>query len=414
MTTRLPMRGLLLADAISTTGTRISMLAIPWFVLTTTGSAGQTGLVAAVELTPLVLFKVLGGPFTDRYGARRVAVLCDLLSAFTVALIPLLHGLGALGFPTLLVLVGIIGALRGPAEGAKNAMVPAVTAAADVSLERVTGYCGAIERGASMVGSAAAGALIGWLGATAALYVDAASFVLCAVVLLATTGTLPRVEEGDRDPAPYVQQLSSGWRFLRGDAVLLGLALMVAATNLLDLAWSAVLMPVWGKQSGHGPEAVGLLFALWAAAATASALTAARWGEQLPRFHTYVLGFALTVPRFAALALGAPLWVCVALFALGGFSSGFLNPILGAVIFERIPDALVGRVSSMNTAICWSLMPLGGLVGGLLVQHLGLASALWGVGAAYLLVTMTPLLVPSFREFDTRPDRQPAPAATPG
>ena len=58
--------------------------------------------------------------------------------------------------------------------------------------------------------------------------------------------------------------------------------------------------------------------------------------------------------------------------ASAGFASGFLNPILGAVIFERIPSAPVGRVSSLNHAMCWALMPLGGLVGGLLVDCVGL------------------------------------------
>ena len=57
----------------------------------------------------------------------------------------------------------------------------------------------------------------------------------------------------------------------------------------------------------------------------------------------------------------------------GGFASGFLNPILGAVIYERIPTPLMGRVTSLNTALCWSLMPFGGLLGGVLVQAIGLS-----------------------------------------
>ena len=55
MSRRTPLFGLLLADAISLCGTRVSMIAIPWLVLTTTGSAAQTGLVAFAELLPLVV-----------------------------------------------------------------------------------------------------------------------------------------------------------------------------------------------------------------------------------------------------------------------------------------------------------------------------------------------------------------------
>ncbi|WP_201329276.1 MFS transporter [Nostocoides australiense] len=113
-----------MANATSLTGTRIPMIALPWFVLTTTGSAAQTGLVAAVEMTPLVLFEVLGGPFADRYGGRAVAVSCDPASAVVVTAIPLLHRIGGLSFPVLLVLVGVAGALRGPGDGAKAALIP--------------------------------------------------------------------------------------------------------------------------------------------------------------------------------------------------------------------------------------------------------------------------------------------------
>ncbi len=412
---RRPLHGWLLADAISLTGTRISMIAIPWFVLTTTGSAAQTGLVAAVEVAPLVLFKALGGPVVDRLGARRVAVGCDALSFPVVAAIPLLHHLGMLTFPLLLALVAVAGGLRGPGDGAKGALVPAIVAEAHVPLERATGLHGAVERAASMLGVAAAGGLVAWVSAANALYVDAASFAVSALVLLVSTASLPRVTPEARDPAPYLVQLRAGWDYLRHDAVLLGMALMVATTNLLDLAWSAVLMPVWARETGAGVAAIGLLFAVWSGASALSALAAAKWGHRIPRFATYVVAFLVTgLPRFVALALGAPLWLLVGIFAVGGFASGFLNPILGAVNYERIPPHLVGRVTSLGIALCWSLMPFGGLLGGLLVTGVGLNAALLVVGVAYLLATLTPLVVPSFREFDRRPepvnDRSASPA----
>lgn len=402
---RLPAVGLLAADAISLTGTRLSLIAVPWFVLETTGSAVQTGVVAAVEMAPLVVFKVLGGPLVDRWGGRRVAAGCDFASAAVMAAIPLLHGLGWLDFGVLLVLVGLAGALRGPSDGAKQAMIPVVAGHAGVPLERVTGLYGAIERTAGMVGAALAGLLITVWGASGTLYVDAASFLVCGVVLLATTTALPKVETADRDPAPYLVQLRSGWDFLRRDAVLVGLCVMVASTNLLDLAWTAVLLPVWAQQSGAGAAGIGVLLTVFSGASILSSLGAARWGARLPRFWTYLLAFLVAgLPRFAVLAVGAPMWLSLVVFAVSGFASGFLNPILGAVVFERIPARLTGRVSALNTALCFSLMPLGGLVGGVLVSRLGPSWALWAAGVAYLLVTLAPLLVPSFREFDRRPE----------
>ena len=132
-------------------------------------------------------------------------------------------------------------------------------------------------------------------------------------------------------------------------------------------------------------------------------------GDDLGLFQKPVAFLLTGLPRFVLFALGVPLWVIVAFSLVGGFASGFLNPVLGAVIFERIPEPLVGRVSSLTTAMCFALMPLGGLLGGVLVTGLGLSWAMLAVGVAYFLVTMLPAVDPRWREMD----RRPAPAQEP-
>jgi MFS family permease len=408
-TRRAPLVGGLTAEGISFVGTRVSMIAIPWFVLSTTGSATQTGLVAAAEIAPLVVFKALGGPLLDRVGPRRVTLVCDLGSALVVGAIPLLHQLGALSFPLLLVLVAVAGALRGPGDAGKAAMTPEIARVAGVSLERVTGLASAIERTSSMAGAALAGLLVAGVGAANALYLDAASFLLSfAVFALATTGMgrpVPRpAADPGAAPSTYLHELRQGWDFLRTDPVLVAVCLMVAVTNLVDQAYAAVLAPVWAQESGAGVEALGALFAVFSGASVLGALAAARWGETLPRFRTYVVAFLVAgAPRFVVMALESPLWAVFAVTVVAGAASGFLNPILGAVILERIPAPLMGRVSSLNTAICWSLMPIGGVLGGLAVAGLGLSPALLIAGAAYFVTTMAPTRVPSFRRMDRAP-----------
>ena len=424
---RRPLYGWLTADAVSLTGTRISMVAIPWFVLTTTGSPTQTGLVAFAEMFPLVMCKVLGGPLIDRLGARRVAITCDLGSFVVVGLVPILHAIGVLTFPVLLALVAMAGALRGPGDAAKDSLTPAIVAAADVPMERATGLASAVERGAGMVGFALAGALVVAVGPATALAVDAVSFLLGAAVLgWATVGLGRRDEitvevtqtpETPATPEGFWRELREGWTFLRRDPVLIGLTLMIAVTNLLDLAWASVMMPVWVHDSGLGAGLLGTLFAVFAASSMVGALVAAAWGERIPRFRTYLLAFLVTgIPRFVVMAIDVPLWVVVAVLVLAGVASGFLNPILGAVFFERIPEPLVGRVSSLSTSVCYALMPLGGLLGGVLIAGIGLSPAFVLVGVAYFAATMAPAVVPSFREMDRRPaaldrSRVPEPAA---
>jgi MFS family permease len=187
---------------------------------------------------------------------------------------------------------------------------------------------------------------------------------------------------------------------------------MVALTNLLDLAWASVLMPVWGRETGGGAAAIGAVFATFAGASAVGAVCAAAWGDRLPRYKVYLFAFLITgLPRFVVLALDVPLFVVLGFCVVGGFASGFLNPVLGAVILERIPEPLVGRVTSLSTAACFALMPFGGVLGGALVSGFGLSSALLLVGVAYFAVTMLPAVDPHWREIDRRRDREPVPVS---
>ena len=398
--------GYLASEAVSLTGTRVSMIAIPWLVLTTTGSAVQTGLVAFAEMAPYVVLKALAGPWTDRLGARRICITADLVSVLLVGAVPLLHLLDVLTLPTLLVLVAAAGAVRGPGDGARQALVPAVVDRAGVTLERATGLSGAVERLASTLGAAFAGLLVAAVGPAPALVVDAASFAVSAVLLALTApaSRSRRPEPEQAAPPTYRRELREGWDFLRRDPVLVAMTAMVSVTNLLDAAFVAVLLPVWARETGGGAGAVGLFLGTFSAAAVLGSVVASAAGDRIPRYLTYVVCFSLVgLPRFLVLGLEVPLgWVlpvCVGM----GFACGFINPILGAVIYERIPAYLVGRVTSLNSALCWSLFPLGGLLGGALVAAGGMQSAMLLAGVLYTVAALSPVLVPAWRTIDRRP-----------
>lgn len=397
---RRPFLGLVVAETCSITGSRLAQIAVPWLVLTLTGSATWTGAAGFAEMLPYVVMKALGGPVIDRVGAKRVAVWCDGASVPLIGAIPLLHATGHLNIAAILTVAVLVGTVRGPADGAKSSLVPAVARQGRLPLERVTGVLGTVERLGSSLGAAFAGALIAAIGPAPALAVDAVALGLSAL-LVGTT--VPAADPFTEAHEPYGKALREGWSFLRTDAVLVGISTMVALTNLLDQAYSAVLVPVWAKDTHHSIGTVGLLFAVWSAASVGGAIVAALTGERLPRLPVYLIAFLLGgLPRFAVLGSEAGVPLVLAVLVVGGFACGFVNPILSAVIFERIPERLVGRVSTLNTALCWSLIPFGGLLGGVLISTSGVRVALWAVGIAYFLVTLLPLVHHGFREFGVR------------
>lgn len=394
--------GVLAAQGLAWTGTRLSAIALPWFVLTSTGSATQTGIVVFVEMTPYVIVQLLSGPLIDHVGPRRISIAGDLVSTGAVAMIPLLYAIGALEMWSLLPLVAIVGASRGPSDAAKGVFIPAMTEAAGVPLERGTGLAGTIERLASTVGPGVAGVLVASMGGAYALTVTAIVFGLGAIVIAWATPRHDPSPEGD-SAAGYLARLRGGAEFVRGERLLRSIVAMVAITNLLDAAWISVLLPVWARETGHGPAVIGLVVAAMSAASIVSSVLAAAFAHRMPRRPTYLIGFLLGgAPRFVVLALGAPIWLVVAVYVVSGFSMGFINPIIGAIQFERAPREMYGRVRTLVVAMAWSGIPFGGLVGGGLVALLGLSPALLVAGGAYLITTTLPAFQKEWAEMDLR------------
>ncbi|WP_314244899.1 MFS transporter [Streptomyces kutzneri] len=402
-----PLAAVLAAMAVSLTGTRISVVALPWFVLVTTGSATQTGLVAFCEMTPYVVVKAFTGPLVDRIGPRAVSWTTDLASATVAAAVPVLHTLDRLSFPLLLVLVALIGAARGPGDLAKKVMVPEAAGRGRVPLERATGLSGVIDRLASTVGLAVGGSLVALLGPLTGLAVNAGCFALGSVII---TLALPRGMGTAADEAPspagetgpgYWRRFGEGFTFLRGEPLLLTVIVMVGVTNLLDAAFASVLAPVWAKESGNGPTAIGLMGSVMGAAAAGGSLIASVVAHRLRRRVVVLTGLLLAgAPRFLILAFDAPLGVVLAVFAVSGFGAGFVNPALGAVLVERVPRRMLGRVNALGDSLAWAGIPLGGLIAGAAVTAVGLVPVLLACGAAYFLTTNLAGLRPEWREMD--------------
>lgn len=396
----------LLAEVVSTTGTRMSMVAIPWFVLTTTGSAATTGLVAFAETLPYVVVLALGGPVVDRFGAWRVAVVAGCVASVFVGAIPVLYAQGSLHLAALVVLVASAGAVRG-LEMSTYVLLPGLADAAGMPLPRATGLHDGMNRAAGMLGVPLAGVLIAIWSAPAVVAIDAASF-LVAAVLLATlvppSSQPPRSQpqdDGRTGFAGYVAELRDGVGFLLGDRLLVAIGVMVFVTNLLDMAYSAVLVPVWVHEVLGSPVGLGLIGGVFGLGAVIGSSLFAWLGPRLPRRRSYAWGFLVGgAPRFFVLALVVVLPPVLATSFVCGVAVGAINPALASTEYERIPRHLQARVIGALGAVAMAGLPLGGLVGGFSVDALGLGVALTVLGVLYLLTTLAPFVFPVWRQMD--------------
>lgn len=421
------------AQVVGMAGTRLINVAVPWFVLVTTREPALAGVAALTQMGPMVLAKTLAGPFIDRVGAIRVAVSADLASCLAVAAVPLLHAIGLLSWPLLLVIAAIEGTLRGPGDSAKYALCPRLAEAVDRPLERVTGLANTVDRIGSAVGAAFGGLVIAAVGAPTALVLSCGTFFVAALLIgvgvgrrlaqldaarlvgEAASGSADSAEvsvgsvsetacaaapaPAEEDEGSYWRRLREGFAFWRHDAVLVSITVLVAFTNLLDQAYLAVLVPEWAVRGGNGAEVVGLVFGAYTASAVVGSAIATGVAERLPTLLTCVAALLLTgPPRFLGLAFELSRPELLTLVCVAGLASGFLNPVIGAVVFGRIPGPLVGRVSSLQTSLCWALIPFGGVFGGLLITDVGGARALMVCGLAYAALALVPLGVPGWRK----------------
>ena len=394
-----PIRVLFSANAISMIGNQLSNLAIPWFVLQTTGSAAQTGVTAFFSILPMVIAAFLGGGIVDRLGFRRTSVIADVASGSTVALIPLLHTVGLLDFWLLLVLVFLGAALDAPGATARQALLPDLATLAGMRLERANANIQVIERSALLIGSPLAGVLIAILGATNVLWLNAVSFAISAALISTRIPAFSRPQH-DGPARGYLPELMEGLGFIRRDRLLRALVLTLMVTNLLDAARTSVVFPVLADDVFESALALGLIFGVSGGGAVIGALIYGAIGHRLPRRAVFVFSFImLALPSLLLVAL-PPLWVVLLIQGIGGVASGPLNPIMATVRFERVPVLMRGRVFGMTTAGAFSAMPLGVLIAGFMVESLGLRSTLLAVGACYVLATATLIVNPAIREMD--------------
>ena len=408
-----PIVSLFTANAISLVGNMLSAIAIPWFVLQTTGSATQTGITGFFTVLPVVLAGLFGGTLVDRLGYKRTSIIADIASGVTTALIPLLYFTVGLEFWQLMVLVFLGALLDAPGSTARSALVPELAELAQMPIERATSLIHIIERGARLVGAPLGGLLIALMGTENVLWLDAASFFVSAGIIAVTIKVHQPVEHEQKQVGgKYFDELREGLRFIFNDKLMLAIVIMIMATNFLDAVFGGVVQPVFVKQVYGEALDLGLLIAANGGGAVIGALIFSAVGPRLPRHAVFVSGFVLTSLKFFLYAMYPPLWVALVFVVISSIGAGPLNPIIGAVEYERVPKNMRGRVGGAVSAGAWSAMPLGMLIGGVATEQFGVYPVLLGLGVIYLLTTVSMAFIPAMKEMNRREAIEQAQAET--
>lgn len=391
-----PLFALLGATAISLAGSMLSLVALPWFVLQSTGSPARAGLVGLATILPGFLAGVFGGALVDRLGFRRISVTADIVSGLAIGSIPLLSDTVGLAFWQLLALVFLGGLLNVPGLTARRSLLPELAASAGMRLERANAVFESISNLAMLIGPPIAGLLIGLLGARNVLGLDAASFAASAL-LIGVLVPRPPAPAGPAERSSYLSELMTGLRFIRRERLLFPMAIFLALSNGLMAGFFDVLLPVFARQAYGRATVLGVLVAAAGAGAFLGAIAFGAVGHRISRSVVWLGAFSLMSLEFWVLAAAPPLPVILAVLVVAGFASGPINPLMVTIRHERSPIHLRGRVFSTYSAIAMAVQPLGIVASGFLVEGIGLRMTVLLIAVLIQALGAVMLFIPAFR-----------------
>ena len=398
---RLPLIAMLTATAISGAGNAMTRLAIPWFVLETTGSASRTGIAGAAEAAPLVIAGLLGGTLVDRIGFRRMSIISDLASGITVAMIPLLHLTVGIEFWQLLALVFTGALLDAPGVTARRSFVPELADAAGMPLAAANGYFGAISRSTALVGPLVAGVFIAAFGAAPLLWVDAATFMVSAAIMfVAVPASLQPSDDGAAGVGSYWSNLVDGFRWIVRNPLVRTLVAMILLTNLIESPF-LIVVTVYAREVFDSSVALGILLGVFSVGAIVGSMASGVMAERLAGRLIFPIGFSGVALLYVVMMFEPPLAVVSAAAFVTGLIAGPMNPFLDTVFQRRVPPGMRGRVFGLRSALMMSATPLGILAGGVLIEAAGLQRMLVIQLVAMLAVIGWMLVSPTLRRVDT-------------
>jgi MFS family permease len=398
------------ADMLSTLGTFISAVAVPWLVLLSTGSPAKMGTAAAVEMGTFLLASVFGPPLADRFGLKLTSVASDAGSALSMAAIALTP---KIGFLPLLVLIAVTGGLRGVGDRAKTVLLGPMVKLAGFGMKRVMGAYSSFTRTAQLVGASIGGLFTFWFGPQGAILVDAVSFVVCGIVIAVLVWPPATTEESVDEPKDentgrgYLAAFREGAREAARDHVVLGLTVVIFGLNILNQANNAVFVPLWISSVLHSAAAGGSVISAYAIGSVLGSLTFTAFAPKLPRYTVTVGALLGSVPRPLVLGLSHSLPLVLVVTFVSGVAGAATNPTYGALLYERVPARFQNRVFGLLTAICAAGLPLGGLLAGLFVAGLGLRGGIVSTAILGFVLILSALI------WYRRADARPHPIATP-
>ncbi|CAN5624001.1 MAG: MFS transporter [Acidimicrobiia bacterium] len=373
-------RKLFTASSISNLGDGVGQLAYPWLASAVTRNPILIALVAVAQRLPWLVFTLPAGVITDRLDRRRIMVAANGGRAVLtggVAIAVLWRG-GALPGPDELDMVGetelvlylcvvvatlLLGVGEVLYDNSAQTIMPALVATDD--LEKANGRLWAAESVTNQFLGPPLGSLLLAIGFAVPFFVDAGTFAVSAALIFAISATPPRSEPAPR--RPWRVELREGFGWLWHHDLLRPMAIVLGGLNGLGAVSAAVLVLFSQEVLGTSATEFAVLSTAGAVGGVLGGWTASWVSKRIgsgPSLWVTMLGGAGTSAVIGAVSLWPIVWL---MFGFYAFSAVLWNVITVSLRQSIIPDRLLGRVNSVYRFFAWGAIPIGAMVGGLVV-----------------------------------------------
>ncbi len=359
--------GLLTAELVSLTGSAMTFVALPWFVLATTHSTAKTGWVLAAEMLPIAIFGIPAGTVIAKLGAKKTMLISDAARGPLMLVIPILHSTGHLSFAALLGTTFAIGIFAAPYFASSRLVVPEVAGEDEQAVASVNAVLSGANQLTQLAGPVFAGLLIAATTPSTVLVVDGCTYIFSFLVIAIVVRAGRRVEAAAQQKGVF-----AGVKYLLGDSLLGPIMIAACAINFVA---QGIILGVQGVayfRYHADAHVLGFLFAGFGVGALAGAIVAQQLTQKVPLPKlAAVAAVGMPLPLFL-LSPSSPWPAAVAIIAAFGFFTPLINAPLIGILTIRTPAELRPKVMTAVMTVATMAGPFGFIAAGYALRHVAL------------------------------------------
>ncbi len=386
---------LFIGQSLSVLGDRVSLVAVPFAVLSVGGTASDVGLVAAAGLLPMLMFTLVGGVWADRFRRHRIMLISDVVRFAVQGLIAGLLLTGVAEVPHLVLLMIVFGTADAFFMPAATGLMPLVVG--PDRLREANALRGFVLSSGLVLGPALAGGLVALAGPGGAMALDALTFAVSAAFLARLR---------PREPAPgtvkastggtFLGELRAGWVQVRSRTWVWSAMGAMAVYHVVVLPSVFVLGPVLAQEEWGGASSWSVVVVAFGIGSLVGDVCAYRLKIARPMA---LAAAALAVASCQAVIIGSggSLALIAALEGVTGIAVSLFFVLWETALQTHVPQAALSRVSSYDYLLSAGLMPLGLALAGPVSESLGVRPTLYAMTIVAVPTALALLCVPAVR-----------------